>query len=153
MAISIRTSPPAPRLSRRNLRNASGESLREVREEVLVPALSAVWLEKTELPEVDVFTQYVSFEALIDGKKVSEGTVIFSYPKYFQYEDPKLSLETDGKRITVTAAAYAKSVEIQNEAEDLVLSDNYFDLNGGSRTVEILRGDAKGLRAKSVYDL
>ncbi|MCI9212330.1 MAG: hypothetical protein HFH17_04755, partial [Ruminococcus sp.] len=60
---------------------------------------------------------------------------------------------TDGKRITVTAAAYAKSVEIQNEAEDLVLSDNYLDLNGGSRTVEILRGEAKGLRAKSVYDL
>ena len=136
-----------------NLRNAFGESLREEEEEVLVPALSAVWLEKTELPEVDVFSQYVSYEAWIGGEKVSEGTVIFSYPKYFRYEDPKLSLETDGKRITVTAAAYAKSVEIQNEAEDLVLSDNYFDLNGGSRTVEILRGEAKGLRVRSVYDL
>ncbi len=136
-----------------NLRNASGESLREEEEEVLVPALSAVWLEKTELPEVDVFTQYVSYGAWIGGEKISEGTVIFSYPKYFRYEDPRLSLETDGKRITVTAAAYAKSVEIRNEAEDLVLSDNYFDLNGGSRTVEILRGEAKGLRARSVYDL
>ena len=136
-----------------NLRNASGESLREEEEEVLVPALSAVWLEKTELPEVDVFSQYVSYEAWIGGEKVSEGTVIFSYPKYFRYEDPRLSVETDEKRITVTAAAYAKSVEIQNEAEDLVLSDNYFDLNGGSRTVEILRGEAKGLRVRSVYDL
>ena len=135
-----------------NLRNAFGESLREEQEEVIVPALSAVWLEKTELPEVDVFTQYVSFEAWIDGKMVSEGTVIFSYPKYFRYEDPRLSLETDGTYITVTAAAYAKSVEIQNEAENLVLSDNYFDLNGGSRTVEILRGEAKGLRVRSVYD-
>ena len=102
---------------------------------------------------MDVFSQYVSYEAWIGGEKVSEGTVIFSYPKYFRYEDPRLSVETDEKRITVTAAAYAKSVEIQNEAEDLVLSDNYFDLNGGSRTVEILRGEAKGLRVRSVYDL
>ncbi len=139
-------------LVRWNLRNAFGESLREEQEEATVPALSAVWLEKTELPEVDVFTRYVSFEAWIDGEMVSEGTVIFSYPKYFRYEDPRLSLETDGTYITVTAAAYAKSVEIQNEAEDLVLSDNYFDLNGGSRTVEILRGEAKGLRVRSVYD-
>ncbi len=140
-------------LVRWNLRNASGESLREEQKEVLVPALSAVWLEKTELPETDVFTQYVSYEAWTGGEVVSEGTVIFSYPKYFRYEDPRLSLETDGKFITVSAAAYAKSVEIQNEAEDLVLSDNYFDLNGGSRTVEILRGEAKGLRVRSVYDL
>lgn len=140
-------------LVRWNLRNASGESLREEQKEVRVPALSAVWLEKEELPEADVFTQYVSYEAWIGGELVSEGTVIFSYPKYFRYEDPGLSLKTDGKYITVTASAYAKSVEIQNESEDLVLSDNYFDLNGGSRTVEILRGEAKGLRARSVYDL
>lgn len=140
-------------LVRWNLRNASGDILRGEQEEVLVPALSAMWLEKEELPDVDVFNEYVSYEALLDGETVSEGTVIFSYPKYFRYEDPTLSLETDGRYITVTAYAYAKSVEIQNEAEDLVLSDNYFDLNGGSRTVEILRGQAKGLRARSVYDL
>lgn len=136
-----------------NLRNAFGESLREEQEEVLVPALSTVWLDKVELPEVDVFTEYVSYEALENGVIVSEGTVIFSYPKYFRYEDPQLLWETDGKTITVTASAYAKSVEIQNETEDLVLSDNYFDLNGGSRTVEILRGEAKGLRVRSVYSI
>ena len=31
------------------------------------------------------------------------------------------------------ADAYAKSVEIQNENEDLILSDNYFDMNGGEK--------------------
>lgn len=55
--------------------------------------------------------------------------------------------------ITVKAKAYAKSVEIQNEAEDLVLSDNYFDLNGDSKTVEILRGELKNVRIRSVYDI
>ena len=55
--------------------------------------------------------------------------------------------------ITVTADTYAKSVEIQNKNQDLVLSDNYFDLNGGSKTVKILRGDATGIHIRSVYQI
>ena len=53
----------------------------------------------------------------------------------------------------MTAQAYAKSVEIKNENQDLVLSDNYFDLNGDSRTVKILRGKPEGIRLRSVYDI
>lgn len=45
-----------------------------------------------------------------------------------------------GDRLTVTADAYARGVEIRNEDETLRLSDNYFDLNGGSKTVRILSG-------------
>ena len=51
------------------------------------------------------------------------------------------------------ANAYAKSIEIQNENEDLVLSDNYFDLNGGSKRVHIERGIPDGIRLQSVYDI
>ena len=40
-----------------------------------------------------------------------------------------------------------------NELEDLVLSDNYFDLNGDSRTVEILRGKPEGLKLRRVWDI
>ena len=54
--------------------------------------------------------------------------MIFSYPKYFRYEDPKLSCTVEKNKITVKAETYAKSVEILNDQEDLVLSDNYFDL-------------------------
>lgn len=53
----------------------------------------------------------------------------------------------------VTAGAYARGVEIQNGAEDLLLSDNYFDMNPGERRVKILRGEPFGLRARSVYDI
>ena len=53
----------------------------------------------------------------------------------------------------VKAETYAKSVEILNDQEDLVLSDNYFDLNGGSKTVEILRGKPENLRLRSVWDI
>ena len=136
-----------------HLRNAKGDPLQSHEENVFVPALSSVWLDKVELPEVDVFTQYVSYEAWENGERISEGSVIFSYPKYFRYEDPKITWSVQGKYLTVSAKAYARSVEIQNESEDLVLSDNYFDLNGDSRVVEVLRGELRGLRVRSVYDI
>lgn len=135
------------------VRNAAAEILREEQAMIQVPALESVWLPKEELPEIDVFTQYVSFEAWENGKCISEGTVIFSYPKYFRYENPELSCKVEGNQITVSSPVYAKSVEILNEQEDLVLSDNYFDLNGDSRTVEILRGKPEGLKLRSVWDI
>lgn len=141
------------------LRNQKAEILRLEEQEITVPALSAVWMEKTELPHADVFTQYVSFQAIEvkDGEEkaqvLSEGTVIFSYPKYFRYEDPCLTWEKEGNKIRVTASSYAKSVEILNEEEDLVLSDNYFDLNGDTKEVEIISGNADTLRLRSVYDI
>lgn len=141
------------------LRNQKAEILRLEEQEITVPALSAVWMEKTELPHADVFTQYVSFQAIEvkDGEEkaqvLSEGTVIFSYPKYFRYEDPCLTWEKERNKIRVTASSYAKSVEILNEEEDLVLSDNYFDLNGDTKEVEIISGNADTLRLRSVYDI
>lgn len=135
------------------VRNAAAEILREEHAKNQVPALESVWLPKAELPEIDVFTQYVSFEAWENGECVSGGTVIFSYPKYFRYEKPELTCKVEGNQITVSSPVYAKSVEILNEQEDLVLSDNYFDLNGDSRTVEILRGKPEGLKLRSVWDI
>lgn len=135
------------------VRNAKGDKLRCETKSVDVPALTSVWLEKVELPEIDIYGEYVSYRALIDGRTVSDGTVILSYPKYFKYADPKLQYSIDGNRITVSASAYAKSVEILNENEDLVLSDNYFDLNADSKTVEIISGNPDKLRLRSVYDI
>ena len=53
----------------------------------------------------------------------------------------------------MSADSYAKSVEILNDNEDLILSDNYFDLNGDSKTVEVLSGQVDNLRLRSVYDI
>lgn len=140
-------------LVRWQVRNAKAEILRAQEETVQVAALSGCWLEKEELPDLDVFCEYVSYEAWEAGNLVSQGTTIFSYPKYFRYEDPELTFRVHGDEITVAARAYAKSVEIQNEEQNLVLSDNYFDLNGGKKTVKILRGEPKGIRVRSVYDI
>lgn len=136
------------------LRNAKAEIMYDGgTKEFEVPALSSIWLDKVLLPKADIFSEYVSYELRQEGKVISEGTVIFSYPKYFRYEDPNLSYRIEGEEIVVSADTYAKSVEIQNAAEDLVLSDNYFDINGNEKRVKIISGEAKGIRLKSVYNI
>ena len=135
------------------MRDASAKILRAEETVVKVPALTSVWLEKAELPDIDIYNEYVSYQALKEGIVVSEGTVIFSYPKYFRYEEPQLQATVEGNRITVSAGKYAKSVEILNDNEDLILSDNYFDLNADSKTVEVLSGKIDNLRLRSVYDI
>ena len=67
--------------------------------------------------------------------------------------DPKLKVRTEGDEIIVNASAYAKSVEILNDTEDLILEDNYFDMNAGERRIKILQGKPEGLRVRSVYDI
>lgn len=136
------------------VRNAKAEIIKDGgTKELKVPALSSVWLEKEMLMDIDIFSEYVSYEMKQNGKVISEGTVIFSYPKYFKYEDPKLSYQIEGDEIIISSDAYAKSVEIQNDREDLILSDNYFDLNGDEKRVKIISGEAKGVRLRSVYDI
>ena len=134
------------------LRNADASVVREGKTDVCVSPFSALWMDKVLLPEAD-FHQYVSYEAVENDTVISFGTVIFSYPKYFCYENPNLQMRVEGDEIIVQADTYAKSVEILNENEDLVLEDNYFDMNGGSRRVKILRGESEKLRVRSVYDI
>ncbi|MBR6258419.1 MAG: glycoside hydrolase family 2 protein [Lachnospiraceae bacterium] len=135
------------------IRDASARVLRSEAADISVPSLSSVWLDRVELPDIAIYDEYVSYRAVIEGKTVSEGTVIFSYPKYFRYEDPELRYEIDGDMITVYASKYARGVEIRNDNEDLILDDNYFDLNGDSKTVRILSGNADKLRLRSVFDI
>ncbi len=135
------------------LRNPKAEILQSAEYEVTVPALTSVWLDKVEFPDVDIYSEYISYELVKDGAVISGGTVNFSYPKYFRYENPNLTCTVNGDEITVTADVYAKSVEILNENEDLILSDNYFDMNAGTKTVKIESGDATKLRLRSVYDI
>ena len=135
------------------LRKASGEIVEAKEEEVTLPALSALWLDRVELPEADMFSEYISFRYEEEGKVISEGTVLFCPPKFYKFEDPCLQVKTDGDELVVSARAYAKSIFIQNQNDDLILSDNCFDLNGGSRRVKIVSGDPVGLKIMSVYSI
>jgi beta-mannosidase len=135
------------------IRDKTGRVLMEKTLPVRAGPLSAVWLDKVEVPDVALYDEYLSFHLFEGEEAVSGGTVIFSLPKHFHYLDPRLSYRLEGDRIIVRAEAYAKSVEILNETEDLVLSDNYFDLNAGEKAVTILRGDPRGIKLRSVYDI
>jgi beta-mannosidase len=129
----------------------------KVREEKTIPvkvaALSSLWLDKVGLPDIAIDDEYLSYH-LYDGNSViSEGTVLFSLPKFFHWEDPKLSYKISGDTITIKAASYARGVEIQNRNQDMVLSDNYFDMNAGEKKVKILSGKAGKLKLRSVWDI
>ena len=129
----------------------------KVKEEKTIPvkvaALSSLWLDKVELPNIAINDEYLSYH-LYDGNNIiSEGTMIFSLPKFFNWEDPKLSYKLSGDTITIKASSYARGVEIQNQKQDMVLSDNYFDMNAGEKKVKILSGKAGKLKLRSVWDI
>ena len=90
---------------------------------------------------------------LADGHLISEGTTLFTPPKHFNFMDPLLTLSVEDGKITVAAKAYAKSVEIVPLDGEARFSDNYFDLNGDSKTITVIEGDATAFRVRSVYDI
>ena len=135
------------------LRDRTGKILKEGRTEITVPALSAVWLEEMDFHKTDVENNYMSYEFDVDGQAVSEGTVLFTAPKHFCFLNPGLRAEINGDEITVFADAYAKYVEIDSPDSDFILSDNYFDMNGGKKTVKILEGTPGTISLRSVYDI
>lgn len=135
------------------LRDVAGAVKERRSEQVHVPALSAVWLEKEQLPQASLYEDHVSYRLVENGEVIGAGSVIFCQPKYYKFENPQLSLRVEGDEIVVTAGAYAKDVEILNADEDMLLSDNYFDMEPGERRVKILRGCAEGLRVRSTYDI
>ena len=79
--------------------------------------------------------------------------MLFAAPKLFAFIDPKLTVRVEGDELRIGASAFAKSVEISNDADDLLLSDNYFDMNAGEKRVKLLSGRPEGLKLRSVFDI
>ena len=135
------------------LRDHTGKILKEGSTEVTVPALSVVWLDNMDFNKTDVDHNYMSYEFTVNGEVLSEGTVLFTAPKYFQFKNPELRYEINGDELTVYADAYARYVEVDSPDSDFILSDNYFDMNAGKKTVKILEGTPKTIALRSVYDI
>lgn len=135
------------------LRNNAGAVIKEGHEEVSVSALSVLWLEEMDFEKTDVEHNYISYELTVDRKEVSCGTALFTAPKHFEFLDPNLRYEIKGEEITVYADAFARCVEIDSPDSDFILSDNYFDINAGKKTVRILEGNPKTIALRSVYDI
>jgi len=135
------------------LRRPDAAVIEEGSFDVTVPALSAVWLPKQDFSDQDTYGCYYSYELLNEaGQPVGEGSVLFCPPKHFHFEDPNLNAFVSGDEIIVTADKYARSVEIQCGA-DVLLEDNFFDMNAGTRTIKILRGSVDSVSVRSVFDI
>lgn len=135
-------------------RNAKAEILEEGQHQISVPALTAVWLDKVDMENADLYGDYVSYEMQENGQVMGSGTALFCAPKHFRFENPQLEVRVEGDEIVVTAKTFAKSVEIQNESDDLILSDNFFDMNAGTRRVKVIKGNAEhSLKVRSVYGI
>ncbi|MBQ8741189.1 MAG: glycoside hydrolase family 2 protein, partial [Clostridia bacterium] len=135
------------------LRSADAKILQSGKDNITVPALSSFWLDNMDFNKTDVENNYVSFSFIVDGVSVSEGTVLFTVPKHFNFVDPNLRYEINDDEITIFSDAYAKYVEIDSPDSDFILSDNYFDMNAGSKTVKIIEGTPKTIKLRSVYDI
>ena len=130
-----------------------GTPLQSGKEKLSVKALSYASLDEIDFCKTDVKRNYLSFSFSINGEIVSTGTVLFTKPKHYQFLDPKVRVEKSGDELIITADAFAKYVYIRNGNDDLVLSDNFFDMNKGQKRVKIISGDATDLTVKSVYDI
>ncbi len=122
-------------------------------QKILAPALDGVWLEKMDFGIYEEREIHLNYRFAVNGKIVSENTCLFTPPKHYCFLDPRLRCEKNENCITVHADAYAKNVEIIGVDSDLWLSDNFFDMEAGERTVEILAGNAQKITCRSVFDI
>lgn len=135
------------------LRSPDAAVLKEGKEEVEVEPFDGVWLPKLDFSEYDEMGVYISYRFVQNGQVVSESTTLFTPPKHFRFMEPHLQLQQEDDVLTVSASAYAKSVEIYPLDGEAKFSDNYFDLNADSRSVKIVSGDAKNFGVRSVYEI
>lgn len=135
------------------LRTPDGAIVRQNQQTLTIPAMSAKWLDKVDCADASLTGHYVSFAFVMDDVALSEGTCIFCAPKHFEFVDPRLTLETRGDTLVVTSHAYAKQVWLESEDADLLLDDNAFDMNPGTKVVRVVKGTAEKVRVRSVWDL
>lgn len=132
---------------------ADGKELSSAKEKLNVKALSVANIKEIDFNKTDVRSNYLWFAYRVKGEIISSGMVIFTKPKHFDFVDPKLKVEQNGDEIIVTSSAYARYVEVYDDTGDLILSDNFFDMNKGQVKIKVLSGEPKGLKVRSVFDI
>ncbi len=145
-----------------SIRDAQGEvcgTQGAMETEITVEPFSSYWLRELdmekELPEFDVRRHHLTYRFLVKGQQVSSGSVLFCPPKHYEFANPQLTavISEDGKSVQVSARAYAKAVELFDEEGKVRFSDNDFDMEPGTVTVQVEEGCAEHLRVRSVYDI
>lgn len=135
------------------LYHTDGTRLSEQSYTVSLMPFSVLHLEELDFNKCDVENTYYAYSLIKDGEELSFGTSLFTVPKHFNFVDPELEFSINEDEITVYAKSFAKYVEIYSPDSDFVLSDNYFDMNKGSKTVRIVSGTPRTIELRSAYDI
>ena len=91
---------------------------------------------------------------MLEGRRLClVGNGIVCTAQTFSFRGSQTFSEVCGDELIIRAKAYAKSVEVINGEDDLLLEDNYFDMNGGEKKVKILAGRPEKLKVRSVFDI
>ena len=136
-----------------SLRDPHSRVIAQGAQEVSVAPFSSLWLDRMDFSDTDYLANHLSYTLETEQGAVSGGSVLFTAPKHYRFADPRLTVSVEGDEIAVTACAYARGVEIECTDGDILLSDNYFDMEEGTRRVKILEGRPGTLRVRSVYDI
>ncbi|MFV0503975.1 MAG: glycosyl hydrolase 2 galactose-binding domain-containing protein [Lachnospirales bacterium] len=133
------------------LRNNKGCVVEQGESNIEIEPFSVLKLEKQDFSKYDCLTTYFSYK-YTDGEIISKGTALFTAPKHFKFEKPNVTLSVVGDIIKVKADTFVKNIHIYSD-EDMILEDNFFDVNNEEIEVKILEGSAKNLKYKSVYNI
>ncbi|MFV0344320.1 MAG: beta-mannosidase [Anaerocolumna sp.] len=133
--------------------NNKGEVLERNSIEVKVEKLSVKWLEYLDFSNYDFKNTYLKYDLTMKDKVISKDTVLFTAPKHFEFEKPQFDIEVMDNKIRIGTNTFAKNVYIFADDSDLLLSDNYFDINNENVSVEVLRGNPQNIKVMSVYDI
>ena len=138
------------------VRDSLGRIVAEGSEEICAEPFSSCSCEKLDLSWIDPYEHHLFYCLKRSGQS---GTVLFVPPKHYHFADPKLQISVDeaAGTATVTTSAYAKGVEIYGVV-GLIPEDNFFDMEPGTRTVKLTRGNgaaapAEQIRVRSVFDI
>ena len=136
-----------------SLRDASSRIHQQGQYCVEAEPLSVCSFPQMEFTEADMRRWYLSYELWIGDRRVSHGSSLFVPPKHFEFEDPQLEVWQEGEMVCIRSSAFAKGVELGNKDGDLLLSDNYFDMDAGVEHVRVIQGSMEGLSVRSIYSL
>lgn len=122
-------------------------------ERLIVDSFTSKGTKEIDFSDINEEELHLYYEFILNGKVVSEGSQLFTVNKYYNFVNPELTCVLNGQEIIITSSAYARGVEIEGIDGDVILSDNYFDMEKGEKKIFILEGNAKKFSLRSVYDI
>jgi beta-mannosidase len=124
----------------------------------LQPNSSKKWhrVKKERYADCGKQTHYLHAELWVDGGLVSENRFFFVEPKHLELPDAKIRTKLSGGKnnaytLAISTNKFIKNVQIRIDGENVLLSDNYFDIDAGrSKTVTFTSSLSKTVLSRNI---